>query len=399
MGLLGLGTNHAKLDQAARSDFRNPGKTRGENMRRLSESDQSISDEDEDDFHRDWNENCVALSEKKYFGIDIQSQLENLREKDDYPHNWHDSCIPSSEKVSGKIPLCVDENVGCSSKSATYQKAHKIWKGGRGKFKPQFSFRLHLQSEENCLQTLPHAQETCSKVQQAAEKHGHEFMDPSVAENSLERKRIQSDASKVSAAIVPPGNGCTKHSMVELLNNIQENSILLEGNSKMCNGSKGKSVQLGAKHNLSYLGDRNLSSEVPTEYMSSEPSSGDEAVKPSIQANDQNPKPAFQDIRRQNMASLFQEALDASSLTEELFLEAPKLLGCGLFQQLQQVMQRERERDLHFMKKSQTHDIVKDEASYLDVKILSKYLDAKLTVCRCTLDEITVIIHDASDQV
>lgn len=83
------------------------------------------------------------------------------------------------------------------------------------------------------------------------------------------------------------------------------------------------------------------------------------------------------------MADHFQEAFCAASTRDERILFAlPKHSGTGLFGKLQRVMQNEKERDMNFTKRLQAQASLK--GSYFDVRILSRSLEAKLTVCSCS---------------
>ncbi|XP_059438937.1 uncharacterized protein LOC132171590 [Corylus avellana] len=50
-------------------------------------------------------------------------------------------------------------------------------------------------------------------------------------------------------------------------------------------------------------------------------------------------------------------------------------------------MQTEKERDMDFLRKLETGSNANDETSCIVVKILTRYLDAKLTVCQCSFGQ------------
>lgn len=88
-------------------------------------------------------------------------------------------------------------------------------------------------------------------------------------------------------------------------------------------------------------------------------------------------------IPQRTMADQFHLALGAVSTNERLSTARSKQFG--LSGRLQHVMQCEKDRDTYFLEKSQTHAASSGEESFIDVRILSSSLEAKLTVCFCAL--------------
>lgn len=135
-------------------------------------------------------------------------------------------------------------------------------------------------------------------------------------------------------------------------------------------------MQVFSRRSISQLGDRTIDCE-DLEPMGSGSSSDNEASY-------QNPKPAFPEVKRQTIVDRFQEALGTTSRDEAAFVAVPRSFGVGLFGKLQQVMQSEKETDLDFLElqtKASPNNVSSDEPTCLNVKILSRYLDAKLIVC------------------
>ncbi|KAK7259384.1 hypothetical protein RIF29_24991 [Crotalaria pallida] len=83
----------------------------------------------------------------------------------------------------------------------------------------------------------------------------------------------------------------------------------------------------------------------------------------------------------QTMADRFQEALGSSVIDERTNITKLNSFRAGIFGKLQQVMQKEKETDMYFCKQLQTGASV---LGCVDVKIISRYLDGKLTVCLCS---------------
>ncbi|KAK1281173.1 hypothetical protein QJS04_geneDACA002899 [Acorus gramineus] len=89
----------------------------------------------------------------------------------------------------------------------------------------------------------------------------------------------------------------------------------------------------------------------------------------------------------QTMADLFQEAFNVDS--EGALFPRSKHVGIGYHGRLQRVTQREKDRHTELLRQLQTGLSLNEQSKCLDVQILSRYLDAKLTVCHCILVEIT----------
>ncbi|KDP28113.1 hypothetical protein JCGZ_13884 [Jatropha curcas] len=173
-------------------------------------------------------------------------------------------------------------------------------------------------------------------------------------------------------------NELIEPSMAERLDGLQDRNVPPRGSSEMSRRMRGKSTQYFLKKSISSVGDRIIDNQEQPEGVITESSSDDEV-------NYQNLNLANQEMKGQTMADRFQEALAATSFSNEgaLFM-AVKLSGIGLFGKLQKVMQNEKERDADFLKKLQMGDVPNDESQSIVVKILSRYLEAKLIVCHCS---------------
>ncbi|CAL0302438.1 unnamed protein product [Lupinus luteus] len=86
--------------------------------------------------------------------------------------------------------------------------------------------------------------------------------------------------------------------------------------------------------------------------------------------------------KMQTIADRFQEALGSSSVINDgNNVPALNSFRSGIFEKLQQVMQKEKETDMNFWKQLQTGA---SELGCVDIKIISRYLDGKLIVCLCS---------------
>lgn len=266
----------------------------------------------------------------------------------------------------------VNENAMCSSSPAIFSKMSKSGKGVRGKAKPKFSF--HLQSHKNA------NGDTSMPVLEASES-----VKPVTAEQSMsdlleffKGGRIEQSNIHVVQDDVSVGENCTKHSMAVLLDSFRESNALPQGDAKVISRTKER-LQLVVKRNVCSLGDRTLDADKSPDILDTDLStSSDEKV---FHQNLEHIIPESK--RKKSMADQFQEAIGVGSARdEEISFALSTHMGTGLFGKLQHVIQNEKERDVNFMKQLQAQACM--EGSYFDVRILSRWLEAKLTVCSCT---------------
>ncbi|KAL2945475.1 DNA repair-scaffolding protein [Bienertia sinuspersici] len=161
-----------------------------------------------------------------------------------------------------------------------------------------------------------------------------------------------------------------RHSMAELLDNRQGKIRVLELKSKKGVRRKGPKAVV---RNMSSSGKDTRNDEDPCEFLHGGSSTDNEDT---VQISEH----AIMDCKRKTMADKFQEAFGSASADDRrpLFTR-PKQ------SRLQFIMQQQKEKDAEFLKKVQNEVWPKDEARCIDVKILSRSFDAKLSVCRCSL--------------
>ncbi|CAL5437180.1 unnamed protein product [Camellia sinensis] len=398
------------------------------------DSDQSIS-EDEDLAHG-CSENCIALggTTERKGGLQIQSQLEVLRDTHERDHgtttailfNQRQTCFSSEDEVEipvfhdkgdfisaptmasmcnlGEEIISDDEKIGHGIPGSEKQGAECTWsavtkeaealvhlienarsstlhavtsnvnrpcKGARGKAKAKskskskflFRFRSHKAD-------IPLSQELETADNRTTENSMVELL-----ENFQGEKMEQSEIFDMPAEVAT-GHELPEHSMAELLDNYQEKTGLPLENSKMYTRMKGRSEQPIDERNISPSGERNMDKEDPPEALDSGSSSDDEA-------NVQNLGLIIPESKQKTMTDKFQEAFGSAAINDE----GPHfaLHDIGIFAKLQRVMQSEKKREMDFLKKLQTGASSNDEARCIDVEILSRCLEAKLTVCCCSL--------------
>ncbi|XP_062178319.1 uncharacterized protein LOC133883119 isoform X2 [Alnus glutinosa] len=280
----------------------------------------------------------------------------------------------------------LNKNPLCSSSHSAHVIANKSLKGARCKAKLKYPFSFQSHNEGRSCPSI-------SKDENDVLFKGHEEpkrldpIEPRYKEHSIAevlgdcQGEYENQSEIVLAEVGALVHGCVERSMAELLDGLQDRASLLKGVSKMCSRTRSKRGQIVAKRSVSPLGDRTVDSEDSPESMGSGSSSEDEA-------KDQKLKVTTPEMKGQTMADRFQEAVGATFLNNEgAIVAVPKPSGIGLFGKLQQLMQSEKERDMDFLKKLQTGSNANDETSYIVVKILARYLDAKLTVCQCSFGQ------------
>ncbi|XP_057721329.1 uncharacterized protein LOC130935552 isoform X2 [Arachis stenosperma] len=196
---------------------------------------------------------------------------------------------------------------------------------------------------------------------------------------------LSSDTEPAETEAIAPGPNLP--SMADLFENLQDKTHLAFPVSTFqyfphgqTRGKIGHTVQ---KRSRSDLPDMIADSEDSPDLVDSGSSSDNEE-------SNQHMRITFYGKKTQTMADRFQEALGTSSvIAEGTHVGVHNSSRAGIFGKLQQVMQTEKERDLDFWKKLQSGARPDSELGCFDVKIISRYLDGKLTVCHCSFGKFT----------
>ncbi|KAK9945540.1 hypothetical protein M0R45_011051 [Rubus argutus] len=407
----------------------------------IPDSDQSISDEEEPD--QEWADKCAKLggtSEKKEL-LQISSRLEMLKGSNVNACNLEDEVSSDDDEVNNVVSkvsvnggtkefpkddvhsfwsekqdelyswsvaskeaealMHLNEKTSCSSSLSAYSNVKKSSKGAKGKGKPKFSFHFPTHKEGPSSLSISKDDSAVSfKVQELPERldtmepRNEEHLDTeriediqgeeenllAIGHSNDEHsdvellKDIQGD-EECQLEVVPfeakaIGHGTIWQSMAELLYGLQDKMTMLRGSSKKYSRKRRKREQPVVKC-VSPLGDGIIDSESSPEHFSHGLLSDSKTDNPSL-------KLANPEMKRQTLVDRFQEAM-----SDRVLVAVPKTLRSGLFGKLQQVVQSEKESDMEFLKKIQEGASEK-EPNCMDVKILSKHLDAKLTVCHCS---------------
>ncbi|XP_024017718.1 uncharacterized protein LOC21392416 isoform X1 [Morus notabilis] len=404
------------------------------------DSDQSISDDDQDLGHN-WPGNCLSLaaSTEKKEGLEILSRLERLKgtlesgtktsilpheprssncEDDVEMPNFYDEgdsvCPPekaiSKDEENNVLPklsarvgakkfsddsllrvgiekqgslfswssaskeaealMHLNEHASCNSRP---KKSSKL----KGKGKPRFSFRFQSHKGLSSPATSKDENNLSSSILEAPERL--DVMELRTEENLVAElpEDIQVEEENMSE-IIPHEvealrHKCSEQSMAELLYGLQDNASLLRGNSEKNSSKIGKRLQPVVRRNISMLGDRTVNKEDSPDLVESSGSSSDS------ETSDKDLEIAMSVKKGQTMVDQFQEALGATFLND-------KPQGSGLFLKLQQVMQREKEQEMDFVQKLKNGEY-QNEPNCIYVKILTRCLDGKLTVCDCLFSD------------
>ncbi|GFY98730.1 hypothetical protein Acr_13g0001310 [Actinidia rufa] len=400
------------------------------------DSDQSISEDE--DLSSEWPEDCVALgvTAETKGGIQIQSQLEVLRDyraqsqtgfssedEVEIPIFHDDGDFISSQRMASACKseeelISDNEDIGLrspgrekqdgactankeaealvnliekarsSSLRAATSNVNKHYKGKdksltslaatgcRGKAKSKFVFRFQSHKEDNPrpvgsnaeVNMAPKLLQSTQELE-AVDYRTVESSTSELLENFQGGKIDQSEVYGVPAE-VENEHDYTEHSMADILYRYQEKTGLPRRNSKTLVGGSSTSP----------LGERNMDNDDPPEALNSGSSTDDGG---SPQAKLQNLGLIIPESKQKTMTDKFQETFGAASINEEGAHFA--LHGIGIFGKLQRVMQSEKTKEMDFLKKLEIGACSKDEASCIDVEILSRCLEAKLTVCCCSL--------------
>ncbi|CAN6451467.1 unnamed protein product [Victoria cruziana] len=192
---------------------------------------------------------------------------------------------------------------------------------------------------------------------------------------------MPSGDSEYQSGLEQLGKGSASHSMAELLEGLGERNDSLQ-HSDPSAVARSRSHLLG-KGNLDpsvYGLKRNgyvPLPELPDDGISSE----EEGAQPVSQC-----EPAsFLPTKEKTMADHFMEIFDFSAMNSDGVISNNKQRGFGYFGKLQQIMHAEKERHASFLKEVEKGAIDQVETRFFDVEIVSRCLEAKLTVCCCLL--------------
>ncbi|KAG6481983.1 hypothetical protein ZIOFF_058607 [Zingiber officinale] len=246
--------------------------------------------------------------------------------------------------------------------------------GGKSKSKAKFSIRSDLHSRK-----LP---SSCSM-----EKNENPFMatyksfgehvnlDYNTSENVM--VHLKQHQKVVPAKLAPDKIVGALPSMAELLEDLAKHGQATEAlDVKSLKNARSKEIKTPySGRTVSHLGSRFLDNEDPLEFMGCGTSSEDEEW---IHNHSSFPR---ESIKQHTMGDLFQETFNVSAEGSSS-LPKHRSTGSSYYGRVQQVIQIEKERHLELSKQPQTVLSVHNELSIM-VQIITRFLEAKLTVCHC----------------
>ncbi|KAI3864098.1 hypothetical protein MKW98_031690 [Papaver atlanticum] len=404
------------------------------------DSDQSIS-ENEEDIDANWLTNPTARENKDWLkmftfwnedskfrqssGKEVtnDSDEEAISDADANNVTMGSSCMPKSVKVqrgslksykrendryeastwsavnkeAEELIVLHDSTSRSSSRTATLE-AKKIAKGNKGKAKPKFSIHFLSHKGESSLPSIVRDEnETLRKVCQIQE--GLEDLEDIVMEHSMTElvQGLEGESDKQSEVQVLANLSTLKHrdaehSVSELLDGLQAKCESVERTTKLNIRTKSKKYQITTrKRNMYQLGGRILDNEDPSEPVDGDTSSEDEAAKLLIHGQNQMRVATLQS-KGQTMSDRFQEAFNDTTGDDD-GTRFSSFNHTGYYSRLQQVMQTDKERHAKFLKQLLE---LSGQGKCIWVKIMSRCLEAKLTVCECSCQEKNENSHCAS---
>ncbi|KAL6912244.1 hypothetical protein ACP4OV_001049 [Aristida adscensionis] len=141
------------------------------------------------------------------------------------------------------------------------------------------------------------------------------------------------------------------------------------------------------KKTLAILGERSLESEEHLEHVVDGTSSEEEEVIQNYLTL------VNKDVKQQTMADLFQEVFNPAN-TEGTMLPM-RSTGAGYYGRMQQIMQMEKDKHTEFLRQ---YNRDQGDSKGIAVLIMSRSLEGKLTVCRCSFQERSNETDHAMDE-
>ncbi|KAK9054956.1 hypothetical protein SSX86_026035 [Deinandra increscens subsp. villosa] len=296
--------------------------------------------------------NCVPLS--KCF----TSEADNYHKINPFSSggNRKGVCTWLAENAEADALTTVNDNSDCASFHSSASNVKRPSKGGQGKAKHKFSIRKQSHND-SLFKDSSHAYES---------------------HTSIKGKEMDGMTKYVMPAGYSVSHTHSTTSMAELLLQVQDEHGLPEGstmNVAFYNKAEGQSKERAVKESMLSPGHSDIDDD---------PDCLDSESSEENEYNHQIQELIMPESKQKTIADQFHEALGAASTNEDGPMYAvPQHTGFGLFRKLQRVMQSEKEKDSIFLNKLQKED----DVSCLDVKILSKTLEGKLTVCLCSSTE------------
>ncbi|KAK9136948.1 hypothetical protein Sjap_007542 [Stephania japonica] len=354
--------------------------------------------------NRESLENLDEISDEE--GLGGNWQLERRGEEDSI-ENWQGD----PDRCGGDEPQrkqCRDfkgESQGTASTWSTvfketeelsYMESKSGWKvtsalavaGNRGKAKPKLSIHhkdrppviTMKRGEKENSSSIPHLLSELNDLEskitvQSMYEHIEDFHEE--IKHPLDQKMLTT---------VSFSHDDTVQSVAEIMGSLQQRSGLPKEASKMFR--RGKRSSCMGKMNASSLDVKIFNEEHSLEAIDSGKSSEDEQTVLQ-DSEEEHLQLATTVVKGQSVADRFLEAFDAAIEDGGQVIFKTFKHSSGYHERLQQIIRIEKETSLNFLKRLQADNSETDQSRFIDVRILSRCLDAKLTVCECLLVKVT----------
>uniref|UniRef100_A0A0D3DIL5 Uncharacterized protein n=1 Tax=Brassica oleracea var. oleracea TaxID=109376 RepID=A0A0D3DIL5_BRAOL len=304
--------------------------------------------------------------EETYFASSTRDGLTCIFAHDSVPDDEvpHDEPVTTWSTISKEAKSLLHLN-GIAAVSSSHSSALRAKRGSKAvkdNVRPKFSFHSHAHGEKS------------SKISDMAEY----FEPPDDDQAAIEEDPIAecpNDCDEISDN--------TEDAVSMLLIPPSDKIRVTKRSSKPYSRRQGKCLKFAYKGSSSNIQDSDSTDDELPGPMDSGSSTDDE---PSYQSS----VPNITNQKKQFVGDLFNEAVKASSLNKEgLSFGSPKLSGgFSLYGKLQQIMKQEKEMEIEITKKLQCGIGQADASSYIDIKIMSRHLEGKLIVCKCSVIDL-----------
>ncbi|XP_020521888.1 uncharacterized protein LOC18432535 isoform X1 [Amborella trichopoda] len=268
---------------------------------------------------------------------------QNENQVDQYQSSQWDMIFKEAEQLAA-----LHNRSSCSSSLANHPEVEKSRKGGRGKSRFKFSIRPQLYTKAVSWPSVPRDDRLCGLSEGLAELEDY-------------------------------GHTRTQQSIAKQLQYLHEKNDSPNWPSNTVSKGKGKKKLFTGKETLSSFAYRCIDNEDTCEPLDNVVSTDDE------ESNQNDSKFASVLVQERTMADCFQEAFNVSpEIVGGSVFPINKQKSFGYFGRLQQIIRNEKDKHLDFLKLSQAKTNSHDETRFADVRILSRCLEAKLTVCHCS---------------
>ncbi|KAF3495555.1 hypothetical protein F2Q69_00058117 [Brassica cretica] len=304
--------------------------------------------------------------EETYFASSTRDGLTCIFAHESVPDDEvpHDEPVTTWSTISKEAKSLLHLN-GIAAVSSSHSSALRAKRGSKAvkdNVRPKFSFHSHAHGEKS------------SKISDMAEY----FEPPDDDQAAIEEDPIAecpNDCDEISDN--------TEDAVSMLLIPPSDKIRVTKRSSKPYSRRQGKCLKFAYKGSSSNIQDSDSTDDELPGPMDSGSSTDDE---PSYQSS----VPNITNQKKQFVGDLFNEAVKASSLNKEgLSFDSPKLSGgFSLYGKLQQIMKQEKEMEIEITKKLQCGIGQADASSYIDIKIMSRHLEGKLIVCKCSVIDL-----------